>query len=299
MKQKAQIIEVGPRDGLQNEKKIIKTEHKVEYIKRLAAAGLNQIETTSFVRPSAIAQMSDSKELFTSLPPLPDTRKICLVPNLKGLETAIEAGAKDLALFTATSDLFTQKNINCTVEESFVRMEAVAQVAKEKGLNTRLYISTAFGCPYGGASSVKDLVSVTQRALRLDPYEISIGDTIGVGVPSMVRERIKALAEELDLSKVAMHFHDTYSVGLANVSAALDMGVTKFDSSSAGLGGCPYAKGASGNLATEDLVYLLEKEGLETGVDIDKLLDASSFILGVLEKESLSKTYRAFMKAKS
>jgi len=293
------IVEVGPRDGLQNEKITISTEDKFTYIKKLIDAGLRSIEITSFVNPKAIPQMSDSVDLFKKVKDLGlDLEFPCLVPNMKGFENALKLGATEIALFTATSSDFTMKNINATVDESFDRMEEITQAAKSEKIKVRGYISTAFGCPYRGHMSSEDLVEVVERFSRFDLYELSIGDTIGVATPGQVDEYIKALIKVYDKDKLAMHFHDTRGMALANVLVSLQHGISIYDSSSGGLGGCPYAKGATGNVATEDLVYLFNSLGLDHGVGMDKLAEASKFILGLVKKETPSKYLTAYLKSK-
>ena len=291
------LVEVGPRDGLQNEKSILDTNDKFSFIKALAESGLKSIEVTSFVKAPAIPQMADATELFTKVKNELSGQGIsfpCLVPNLKGYETAKSLGVKEIALFTATSDSFTKKNINATVDESFDRMKEVAQEAKKDNVLVRGYVSTAFGCPYEGTMDVKKLISVTKRLFELGVYEVSVGDTIGVAVPMQVRSYIRALKSEFPVGKLAMHFHDTRGIALTNIYASLEEEITTFDSSAGGLGGCPYAKGATGNVATEDVWYLLNSLGLDTGVDIHKLAEASRFILEKVGRPTESKFLRAY-----
>lgn len=293
------IIEVGPRDGLQNEKNILSTDIKLKYIELLISCGLKNIESTSFVRPDRIPQMSDARELFSRLQGHLTSDELsfpCLVPNLKGLESALACGVKEVALFSATSNTFNKKNINADIEESFDRLRPVAKKAQEHGLKIRAYISTVFGCPYEGKTSVSNLKYIVEKFLKLGAYEVSLGDTVGVGHPDQVKSILSSLKESFDLSKFAMHFHDTYSMALVNIMASLEEGITAFDSSSGGLGGCPYAHGASGNVATEDLVYLCNQLGIQTGVDLNKLIQASDYILSFLGedqniKQSPSKIY--------
>jgi len=292
------IVEVGPRDGLQNEKTILSTEDKFSFIKLLVEAGLKNIEVTSFVKAPAIPQMSDGVELFSKVKNEFKDSSLhfpCLVPNLKGYETARSIGVKEIALFSATSDSFTKKNINATIEESFVRMREVSQVAKNDSVNIRGYVSTAFGCPYEGKKDIKTLVNVTRKFFELGVDEVSIGDTIGVATPSQVREFLKILIKEFDTKKLAMHFHDTRGMALTNILVSVEHGITIFDSSAGGIGGCPYAKGATGNVATEDVWYLLESLGLSTGIDLEKLSKASKFILEKLNRVSESKFLRAYL----
>ncbi len=291
------LVEVGPRDGLQNEKTILQTSDKFNFIKGLAESGLKSIEVTSFVKAPAIPQMADATELFTQVKNELSGHGIsfpCLVPNLKGYETAKKLGVKEIALFTATSDSFTKKNINATVDESFERMQEVAQEAKKDNILVRGYVSTAFGCPYEGTMDVKKLISVTKRLFELGVYEVSVGDTIGVAVPMQVRSYIRAMKSEFPVGKLAMHFHDTRGMALTNIYASLEEEITTFDSSAGGLGGCPYAKGATGNVATEDVWYLLNSLGLDTGVDIHKLAAASRFILEKIGRSTESKFLKAY-----
>ncbi len=289
------IVEVGPRDGLQNEKISLSLEDKLKYIHLLTQSGLKNIEATSFVRADRIPQMADAKKLFSALKKesnFSDFNFPCLVPNMKGFDLALEAGVEEISLFSATSDEFTKKNINCTVDESFERMEPVSKEAIKHGLKIRGYISTAFGCPYAGLMPADDLVKVAKRFLDLGVYEISIGDTIGVATPSQVYEYISALKVIMPVDKIAMHFHDTRGMALANILVSLEQGISVFDSSSGGLGGCPYAKGATGNIATEDVLYLMNSLGIDTGVDLGKLKIASDFILEKVGKVSPSKYFQ-------
>lgn len=292
------IVEVGPRDGLQNEKVILSTEDKFTFISMLADAGMKTIEVTSFVKAPAIPQMIDASLLFEKVH---NTLKgkgrsfPCLVPNLKGYEAARVLGVEEIALFSATSNSFTKKNINATIDESFVRMSEVAAAAKEDNVRVRGYVSTAFGCPYEGQMSVKALVDVVRRFLDLGVYEVSVGDTIGVAVPSQVKSFLQVLKDEFPVNKLAMHFHDTRGMALSNILVSLEAGIQTFDSSAGGLGGCPYAKGATGNVATEDVWYLLQSQGLDTGIDIKKLSEASSFILRKLNRQTESKFLRAYL----
>lgn len=294
------IIEVGPRDGLQNEKKVLSTEQKAKYIELLSMTGLSTIEVTSFVRADKIPQMGDASSLFEKVKAfMPANISMpCLVPNLVGLESALDAGVKEIAVFTATSDTFNKKNINATIDESMDRLRPVVKMATDCGLKVRGYISTVFGCPYEGKTSVENLLKVTRFLKEIGCYEISLGDTIGVGNPNQVLSFSKELKKEFPLELFAMHFHDTNGMALANILTSLEAGLTRFDASSAGLGGCPYAKGATGNVATEDVVNLFHSLGINTGVDMDKLTQASKYILGELEKKSSSKFYNAFMARK-
>lgn len=292
------IVEVGPRDGLQNEKSILATEDKFQFISMLTDAGLKTVEVTSFVKAPAIPQMADAVELFTKVNTQLSGKGVsfpCLVPNMKGYETAKSLGVKEIAIFTATSDSFTKKNINATVDESFERMKEVCEAAKKDKIMIRGYVSTAFGCPYEGTMPVEKLIAVTKRLFDLGVYEVSVGDTIGVAIPQQVRAYIRAMKNEFPIGKLAMHFHDTRGMAPTNIYVSLEEGITTFDSSAGGLGGCPYAKGATGNVATEDVWYLLHSQGLDTGIDIAKLSEASKFILSKVNRQTESKFLRAYL----
>ncbi len=270
------VYEVGPRDGLQNEARPIPTDAKLRYIELLADAGLSEIEATSFVSPKAVPQLADAGELMARLERRPGVRYPVLVPNERGLERAIAAGADAVCVFTAASEPFTRANINMTVAESIDAFRPVIDAAREHGWWSRGYVSTAFGCPYQGRVGEAAVVGVALQLLELGVTELSIGDTIGVAGPADVRRVVTALLDAgIGAHRLAMHFHDTRGTALANVSTALDLGIRCFDASTGGTGGCPYAPGAAGNLATEDLVYLLEREGLTHGVDLDALLVAA------------------------
>ncbi len=299
--QSIRLVEVGPRDGLQNEKTIINLEDKFNFIKNLAAAGLKEIEASSFVRAEKIPQMQDSAQLFDRLiaePSLKNTHLISLVPNLIGMKEALVHGVKDIAVFTSTSNSFNKKNINSTIDESLLKIEEVLSVAKTQHIRTRGYISTVFGCPYEGKTSLTELKRIALRLKELGVYEISLGDTIGIANPKQVQEVIEFLSVDFPLDFFSMHFHDTRGMAIANVLTSLELGIGSFDSSAGGLGGCPYAVGASGNVATEDLVYLFESMGIKTGVDLDKLIYASELILAKLGNISLSKSHTAYVAAK-
>jgi hydroxymethylglutaryl-CoA lyase len=290
MPDRVRIYEVGPRDGLQNVAAPIPTNAKVRYIELLAAAGLGEIEATSFVSPRAIPQLADAEEVLSQLPKTNGVRYPVLVPNLRGLERAEAAGADAIAVFTATTDAFTQHNIGMTVEESLETFRPVLARAGELRWWRRAYVSTAFGCPYTGRVAPERAVEVGLRLAALGADEICFGDTIGVAVPSQVTTLARLAAERgLPLDRVAFHFHDTRGTAVANVVAGLDAGVRCFDSSTGGTGGCPYAPGAAGNLATEDLVYLLDGLGVEHGVVLEKVLEAARFIAGQLGRPLASK----------
>ena len=296
MADRVRIYEVGPRDGLQNESTAIPLATKVELIRRLAAAGLREIEATSFVSPTAIPQLADADQLLRAVLAVGDgaVRYPVLVPNERGMTRAEAAGADAVAVFTAASDAFTQRNIGMTIEESLTAFAPVLRRAEHLGWWRRGYVSTAFGCPYTGAVAPERVVAVAQRLLELGVDEVCFGDTIGVGVPSQVAALTGlAVAEGIPLEKIAFHFHDTRGTALANVVAGLDAGVRCFDSSTGGTGGCPYAPGAAGNLATEDLVYLLDQSGFEHGVELEGVLDAARFIAQALGRPLASKVGQA------
>ncbi|MCC7229136.1 MAG: hydroxymethylglutaryl-CoA lyase [Fimbriimonadaceae bacterium] len=287
------IVEVGPRDGLQNERTPIPTEAKVAFIAALLNAGLKEIEATSFVSPKWVPQLADAAELWPLLPP--GGLYSALVPNGKGLDRAISVGVSRIALFTAASDAFTQKNINMSITESLGAFREVMETFRSStpGGFVRGYVSTAFQCPYAGIVEPSEVIRVSSKLLALGVDEISIGDTIGAASPREVRDLTRLLLEEFPAEKIAMHFHDTHGTAIANVDAALELGITAFDSSAAGLGGCPYAPGAAGNLATDDLVYFLERQGLKTGVDQAKLAQASLPILKSLGRPVQAKAQLA------
>lgn len=290
------IVEVGPRDGLQNEAKILSSAVKVQFIEQLVAAGFSTIETTSFVRADKIPQMADAAVLMQELARkgLDFTRLACLVPNLKGLENAEQLGVKEIAVFTATSEAFNKRNINASIDESFTRISEVCEHAKKHGIKVRGYVSTVFGCPYEGKTSLETMSKVTSRLFDLGCYEVSLGDTIGIGHPEQVKEVYSRVKANFDEAKIAWHFHDTRGMALANIYSAWQEGGRIFDSSAGGLGGCPYAKGASGNVATEDVLRMFASMGVKTGVDFDKVAQASAFILKELGRESASKAFQAW-----
>jgi isopropylmalate/homocitrate/citramalate synthase len=291
---RVRIYEVGPRDGLQNEAAPISTDAKREYIGHLVSAGLREIEVTSFVAPRAVPQLADADLLLPSLPRPLGVRYPVLIPNVRGFERAVEAGADALAVFTAATDAFTQHNIGMTIEESLAAFAPVLERAGERGWWRRGYVSTAFGCPYTGRVAPERAVVVARRLIDLGVDEVCYGDTIGVGVPSQVEELLdRSVAAGIPLDRTAFHFHDTRGTALANVVTGLDGGVRCFDASSGGTGGCPYAPGAAGNLATEDLVYLLDGMGFEHGVSLTGVLEAAQYISGVLGRPLASKVGQA------
>jgi hydroxymethylglutaryl-CoA lyase len=273
---KIKIVEVGPRDGLQNEKALISRSAKVRFIKDLAKAGVANIEATSFVHPKAIPQLADAGDVLAALGDLPESVDISvLVPNMRGLERALAAGVRHIAVFSACSETFNQKNIRCGIDESLERIAPVMELGKAEGLKIRGYVSTVFGCPYEGVVDAAVAVRVTRQLLDLGCYEISLGDTIGIGNPKGVMETLGIILGDVDKDKLALHFHDTRGTALANVMVGLGLGIASYDSSAGGLGGCPYAPGAAGNLATEDLVFLMDGMGIETGIDLESLARAS------------------------
>jgi len=291
--ERVKICEVGPRDGLQNESTLVSVEDKIHYIDMLSDANAPIVEATSFVSPKAIPQLADADEVFRRIAKRPGVTYLVLVPNDRGLERAIAADVKAIAVFTAASESFTKRNIGMTIDESLSTFAAVVKRARAEGMWIRGYISTAFGCPYEGAVPVENVVRVAERLADMGIDELSIGDTIGVGTPNQVVDVAGALQEKMPVERLAMHFHDTRGTALANVMAALQMGIASFDSSAGGLGGCPYAPGASGNLSTEDLLYMLHGMGIDTGIDLDKIRAASRFIASKLDHPLTSRAYTA------
>lgn len=296
---KVRIVEVGPRDGLQNEAGVVPAAVKIELIHRLADAGLPAIEATAFVSPKWVPQMADNAEVMAGIRRKQGVAYPVLVPNIKGFEAALAAGAAEIAVFAAASEAFSQKNINCSIAESLARFEPVVQAAKQRGLAVRAYVSCVAGCPYQGAVEPAAAAAVAAALHRMGCYEISLGDTIGVGTPGSIQAMLTAVAKAVPMERLAAHFHDTYGQALANLYAALELGVATIDSSVAGLGGCPYAKGASGNVATEDVVYLLNGLGIHTGVDLDRVFEAGRYICAQLGREPNSKVARAMAVKKS
>ncbi len=287
------IVEVGPRDGLQNEPEIVPVSVRIALIDRLTAAGLPVIEAGSFVSPKWVPQMADTGAVLAGIAPGEGVSYPVLVPNMKGLEGALGAGAREIAIFGAATESFTRKNINCSIEESLVRFGPVAETALARGLKVRGYISCVLGCPYEGAVDPGAVTRVAERLCGMGCYEISLGDTIGVGTPGAAKALVESVAAVVPRERIAVHFHDTYGQALANVLACLELGVTTVDSSVAGLGGCPYARGASGNLASEDLIYMLNGLGIKTGVDLERLIEAGRFIMAELGRPTQSKVSRA------
>lgn len=289
------LIEVGPRDGLQNESSFVDSPHKVEFINLLSQSGLEHIEVTSFVSAQAIPQLADNEMVFKAIDKMPSIHYSALVPNERGMIKALEAGVKEIAVFTAASELFNQRNINCSIDESITRFTPVLALAKAHDIKVRGYVSCALGCPYEGAVQPSTVANVTQRLLDLGVDEISLGDTIGVGTPRQTQAVLETILKITPLDQLAMHFHDTYGQAIANIHACLEYGVYRFDSATAGLGGCPYARGASGNVATEDVLYLMHGLGIETGVDIFKIVAAGDMICKLLGRKNQSKAANALL----
>jgi hydroxymethylglutaryl-CoA lyase len=293
------LVEVGPRDGLQNERASVPTAIKIELIERLADAGLPVVEATAFVSPKWIPQMADSADVLAGLERKPGVAYPVLVPNLKGFEAAVAAGAEEFAVFGAASESFSRKNTNCSIAESFERFNPVVEAARARGLRVRGYVSCVIACPYEGDVAPARVADVAGRLFDMGCYEVSLGDTVGVGTPGKTKAMIEAVARRVPIENLAGHYHDTYGQAAANVYASLECGVSVFDASVAGLGGCPYAPGASGNVATEDIVYMMEGLGLDTGVDLNTLIDVGEFICAALGRQTTSKVARAILAKRS
>nr|WP_276308154.1 hydroxymethylglutaryl-CoA lyase [Lysobacter silvestris] len=293
MPSQVRIVEVGARDGLQNEKAFVSTADKIALIERLADCGLQSIEATAFVSPKWVPQMADAVEVYSGLHRKPGVRYPVLVPNLQGYERARSVGVEEIAVFTAASEAFNRKNINAGIDESIERFRPVMDAAKSDGIAVRGYVSTVLGCPFQGEVPLSDVVRVAKALHELGCYEVSLGDTIGVGTPAKARAMVHAVAQEVPVSALAVHFHDTWGQALANILACLEEGVAVVDSSVAGTGGCPYAPGATGNVASEDVVYMLQGLGIETGVDLAKLADTGRWLAGVLGHDSNSRAGKA------
>ena len=287
------IVEVGPRDGLQNEKQAIDTATKVELIARLGASGLKTIEATAFVSPKWVPQMADNAEVMRQITRLSGVTYPVLTPNLKGLEAALATGVTEVAVFAAASEAFSQKNINCSIDESIERFVPVIESAREHGVAVRGYVSTVVGCPYQGDVPPEKVAEVSKALFDLGCYEISLGDTIGVGTPLKVQTMLAEVSKAVPMDKLAGHFHNTYGMAIANIYASLQMGMAVFDASVAGLGGCPYAKGASGNVATEDVVYLLNGLGIDSGVDLTSLVETAVWVSAQLGRAPASNVAKA------
>ena len=291
------IVEMGPRDGLQNEKQLVPTDTKVELVRRLEGAGLKAIETTSFVSPKWVPQMGDNTEVLRRVlaQAAAGVAYPVLTPNLKGFEAALAAGATEVAVFGAASESFSQKNINCSIAESLERFRPLTAAALAAGVKVRGYVSCVVGCPYEGAVAPQKVAEVAATLLEMGCYEVSLGDTIGVGNPASVSRMLEAVSKRVPVARVAGHYHDTYGMAAANVFASLQMGVAAFDAAVGGLGGCPYAAGASGNLATEDLVWLLDGLGIATGIDLDALINVAAWISAELGRDPASRVARAVL----
>ena len=287
------IVEVGPRDGLQNEKAIVPTAAKVELVNRLSATGLQTVEATSFVSPKWVPQLADAAEVFTAIERRPGVAYPVLVPNETGYDRARAAGVEEIAVFTAASEAFNRSNINASIEESLRRFEPVLERARVDGVRVRGYVSTVLGCPYQGEVPLADVARVSRALYQMGCYEISLGDTIGVGTPRAARAMLRAVAGEVPMQALAVHFHDTYGQALANILACLEDGVAVVDAAVAGTGGCPYARGASGNVASEDVVYMLHGMGVETGVNLQALAATGRWLAGLLGRATGSRVGRA------
>jgi hydroxymethylglutaryl-CoA lyase len=290
---KVRIVDVAPRDGLQNEPKSVSTAVKVALIERLADAGVTAIEAAAFVSPKWVPQKADAAQVMAGIRRRPGVAYPVLVPNMQGLEAAIAAGAGEVAVFGAASESFSRRNINCSIAESLERFRPVAKAARDRGLRVRGYISCAAGCPYEGEVKPRAVADLAGALREMGCYEISLGDTIGVGTPGKIRAMLAAVAKKVPVARLAGHYHDTYGQALANIYASLEVGVRTFDSSVAGLGGCPYAKGATGNVATEDVVYMLDGLGIATGIALEKLFRAGQYICRELGREAASRVARA------
>lgn len=295
MLEQVRIVEVGPRDGLQNEASVVPTSVKIELINRLSECGHSAVEVTSFVSPKWVPQLSDAAEVFTGFIVKPGVRYPVLVPNILGYERAVAAGAREVAVFAAASEEFSQKNTNASIGQTLERFQPILERAKADGIAVRGYVSCVLGCPYQGEIAINDVVNIARTLQLMGCYEVSLGDTIGVGTPKKARALMRAVAQEIPVNAIAGHFHDTYGQALANVCASLEEGVRVFDSSIAGLGGCPYAKGATGNVATEDLVYLLDGLGMDSGLNLVELARVGAWISQALGRDSQSRAGRAIL----
>lgn len=293
------IVEVGPRDGLQNESVILPVEPRISLIESLARAGIRDIEVGSFVSPAQVPQMAPTRALFAGLPPLSGTRLSALVPNMRGLEAAMAAGAREVAVFAAASESFSRANINCSIAESLARFAPVVEKAGKAGIRVRGYVSCVLGCPYEGKVAPGTVAEVARALSAMGCAEISLGDTIGTGTPLQAKNLVERVARDVPLDHLALHFHDTYGQALANIFACLELGVATIDAAVAGLGGCPYAPGAGGNVATEDVVYMLDGMGIPTGIDLSALMEAGEFICGQLGHPSRSRVSQAIAARKA
>lgn len=297
LSKKVKLVEVSPRDGLQNEIKIIPTPIKIDFINRLSETGLSVIEATSFVSPKWIPQLADHKEVFESVIKNKNTSYPVIVFNKQGFKNARLAGVKQIAVFTTPSETFCQRNANCSVAESIVRIKEIIQLALSHNILVRGYISCVIGCPFEGATDPKLVLDIANQLLNLGCYEISLGDTIGIATPATTSILLQTILQDISKDKIAVHFHDTYGQALANIYVALEHGIHIIDSSVAGLGGCPYAKGATGNVATEDVLYMLDGLNIDTGVNLNKLIQVGQFITNYLERENRSKVSLAMQKS--
>lgn len=293
MSDHVRIVEVGPRDGLQNEKALVATADKIALIDRLTATGLQSIEATSFVSPKWVPQLADAAEVFSGIRRKPGVHYPVLVPNEKGYLRAREVGVEEIAVFSAASEAFNRKNINASIDESLARFAPVMAMAREDGVRVRGYVSTVLGCPYQGEVPLADVVRVARELHAMGCYEVSLGDTIGTGTPGKARAMLEAVAAEVPMQSLAVHFHDTWGQALANILACLEIGVRVVDSSVAGAGGCPYARGASGNVASEDVVYMLHGMGMTTGIDLAELAATGRWLAGLLGRETGSRAGKA------
>lgn len=292
---KVKIVDVGPRDGLQNEKGLVPAAVKIELVHRLQDAGLTEIEVTSFVSPKWVPQMADAAEVMAGIARKPGVRYSVLTPNMKGFEAAVLSKPDEIVVFAAASEAFSQRNINCSIEESIERFRPVAEAAKAQGIYVRGAISCAVGCPYEGEIAPERVAMVARLLKEIGVQHIGVADTIGVGTPVKVERAMEAALQHYGVDDISGHFHDTYGQALGNTLASLQMGIWQYDTSSAGLGGCPYAKGATGNVATEDVVYMLHGMGIDTGIDLDKLIDAGKFISDFLERKPNSRAATAML----
>ena len=290
---RVRIVEVGARDGLQNEARTVSANIKIKFIDMLVEAGVKSIEAGAFVSPAAVPQMANSHEVLAGLKRHDDVSYAVLTPNMKGLEAALKVNVGEVAVFVAASETFSQRNTNCSIAESLDRAAAIFDVASQNDLPVRGYVSCVLGCPYEGHTDVRQVADLSSRLMQMGCYEVSLGDTVGVGTPSKARDMIDVVLGEVPVNALAVHFHDTYGQALANILSVLDAGVSVIDSSAAGLGGCPYAPGAAGNVATEDVLYMLNGLGIETGVDLDKLAAAGRFICAELDRTPASKVAQA------
>ncbi len=293
--QKVRLVDVGPRDGLQNEPGVVPTEAKVELIHRLANAGLPAVEATSFVSPKWVPQMADHTEVMRGIQRKPGVSYPVLVPNMKGLDSAIAVGVDEIAGFAAATEAFSQRNTNCSIEESMQRFAPVCEKALVSGMKVRGYISVVLECPFEGPVNPQVVADIAKRLMDMGCYEVSLGDTTGMGTPGKTKLLMETLARDIPPAKLGGHFHDTYGQALANILASMEVGVATFDASIAGLGGCPYSPGATGNVATEDVLYMLDGMGIETGISMDRLLDAAQYICDVLKRQTVSRAGRALI----